>query len=119
VAALTAYLQQGRPHLSTAHAAIDPQAVFLSRAGTRLCSVLVAQAVRTRARRAHLPGRVTTHTLRHSAAVHLLAGGANVREVQEFLGHADLETTAHYTRLVLTDLKRALERCHPRRRMRA
>jgi len=118
VEALTAYLREGRPHFSTADRVIDPHAVFLSRAGTRLCSVLVAKLVRTRARRARLAGRVTTHTLRHSAAVHLLAGGANVRAVQEFLGHADLETTAHYTRLVLTDLKRALAGCHPRRRMR-
>jgi integrase/recombinase XerC len=60
---------------------------------------------------------VTPHTLRHAAAVHLVQGGADLRHVQELLGHARAGTTVLYTRLALEDLKAAHARAHPRSRL--
>ena len=56
------------------------------------------------------------HALRHACATHLLRGGADVRHVQELLGHASLQTTARYTRVDVEDLRQVLDRCHPRER---
>jgi integrase/recombinase XerD len=94
----------------------DPRALFLTRQGTRAIAVSVAAMIRRRARQAQVAGHVTAHTYRHTAAVHLLRGGADVRHVQELLGHASADTTIHYTRLTVDDLKAELARCHPRER---
>lgn len=59
-------------------------------------------------------GRVNPHALRHAAATHLLNGGANLRAIQEFLGHSSLSTTQIYLHLATADLARTIERCHPR-----
>lgn len=116
-AALEVYLRAARDVLSLPLPIVDPQAVFLSRHGTRLSAPLVCLMVSKRARHAGIPFPVTPHTLRHTAGVHLLKGGADVRHIQELLGHTTLTMTAHYTRLVLDDLKEALARCHPRDRL--
>jgi integrase/recombinase XerD len=70
----------------------------------------------TSARTAGIEVRVSPHTLRHGCATHLLQGGANIREVQQLLGHASVETTALYTKVTPTDLARAVEKSHPRER---
>lgn len=117
--ALEDYLARGRSRMPRRHTRPpDPQALFLSRHGTRVIRNSLGQMIRCRAREGGVAGRVTAHTYRHTAAVHLLEGGADVRYVQEFLGHASAETTVRYTRLTLGDLKAALARCHPRERRR-
>lgn len=120
VRALETYLARGRDALRwpLSRRRPDPEALFLTRFGTRAIRVSLAQMVRRRAREAGVAGRVTAHTWRHTAAVHLLKGGADIRQVQEFLGHASAETTTHYTRLTVEDLKSTLARCHPRERRR-
>jgi integrase/recombinase XerD len=112
-AALDRYLREVR------HALVrDPreQAVFLSAIGTRLSAVMLQRQVRQYAKPLGL--RVTPHVLRHSCATHLLRHGADVREIQQLLGHRALETTALYTRVDVSDLAAVLARAHPRERRR-
>lgn len=114
--ALGRYLQEAREEFLVERSVrpTDPGAVFLSQWGTRLSKLLVSRMVRRRAEAARLEGRITTHALRHTAALHLLQGGASIRDVQLFLGHRSLDTTAHYTRLLIDDLKECHRRAHPR-----
>ena len=72
--------------------------------------------MRVNAKAAGLDIRVTPHTLRHGCATHLLQGGADVRHVQQLLGHASVQTTALYTHVVAGDLQKALGKAHPRER---
>jgi integrase/recombinase XerD len=78
-----------------------------------LCTAAVSRVIRQAASRADL-GRVTAHMLRHSFATHLLARGADIRYIQELLGHTCLQTTQIYTRVVPASLKGVYERYHPR-----
>jgi site-specific recombinase XerD len=66
--------------------------------------------------RAGVERHATCHTLRHSAATHLLRGGADIRHIQQLLGHTSLATTERYTRVEISDLKEVLRRAHPRGR---
>lgn len=116
IRAVTRYLERARGHASVQRAGLPSPAVFLSRTGRRFAVQDVEMMVRRRAREADL-GRVTPHALRHTAAVHLLRGGADVRHIQVFLGHACVGTTARYTQLNVEDLRRALDRAHPRSRL--
>jgi site-specific recombinase XerD len=116
-AAISLYLKGGRPELVADRSLREPAALFLSLIGSRLSKDMVQWMLRYRRRRAGLEGRVVPHALRHTAAVHLLLGGADLRHIQELLGHLDLESTAHYTRLDIRDLKKTLARCHPRARL--
>jgi site-specific recombinase XerD len=68
------------------------------------------------AKTAGIEKHVTGHTLRHSAATHLLKGGADIRHIQKLLGHASLQTTERYTRVEVSDLRAVLQRAHPRGR---
>jgi integrase/recombinase XerD len=109
VAALTAYLAEGR------NAAKDGEEfVFLSRSGQPLSRIDLWMLVKKHCRRAGLPHTVSPHTLRHSFATHLLAGGADLRTVQELLGHANIRTTQHYTHVDRKRLKELHRRFHPR-----
>ena len=92
----------------------DPNAVFLNRFGGRLSVRGVQRTVENALARADLTGRATPHTLRHSFATHLLDAGADLRSVQELLGHADLNTTQIYTHVTARKLREAYDDAHPR-----
>jgi len=92
----------------------ETTAVFVNRFGERLASGWVRKLVKKYAREAGLPSTVSPHTFRHSFATHLLDAGADLRVVQELLGHVDLSTTQIYTQLSKKQLKKVYLRAHPR-----
>jgi len=102
-------------HAQLARGAAQP-ALFLNRRGRRLSRIGFWQVIRERARAAGISARVSPHTLRHCFATHLLEGGADLRVVQELLGHADLSTTQVYTRVDSTYLREVHRSFHPRER---
>ncbi len=114
VAALNAYCRRGRPLLLGAHAARPAAQLFLNSRGSRLTRQGLYKIVQGHARSAGLHERMSPHTLRHSFATHLLAGGCDLRSLQEMLGHADLATTQVYTHLSAERLKHAYFGAHPR-----
>jgi integrase/recombinase XerD len=109
--ALEAYLQHERPLLAGIR---QPESLFISRSGRPLTRVFVWSMVKKYARRAGASGEVSPHTLRHSFATHMLAGGAELRALQELLGHASIATTQIYTHVEHSRLKAVHEECHPR-----
>lgn len=88
--------------------------LFLSRSGRPMTRVDIWKLVKRYARRLGLADRVSPHTLRHSFATHLLARGADLRVIQELLGHANIVTTQHYTRVDSSRLKKIHSQFHPR-----
>jgi integrase/recombinase XerD len=88
--------------------------LFLSSRGGRLTRQAAWETVRAAARRAGLSGHISPHTLRHSFATHLLEGGADLRVVQELLGHASINTTQLYTHLTGERIRDVYRRAHPR-----
>jgi integrase/recombinase XerD len=110
--AVEAYLVRARGELAT-HGKGTP-ALFLGARGGRLGRQAAYEVVRQAARRAGLPGTVSPHTLRHSFATHLLTGGADVRVVQELLGHSSVTTTQIYTRVAPEHLREVYATSHPR-----
>src|SRR5205807_3645939 len=112
LAALRTYLSDARPQLVERH----PEApwVFVSRGGRALTREMLWILVKKYARRAGLSAKISPHTLRHSFATHLLAGGADLRTAQELLGHANIRTTQHYTHVEHDRLRNIHHKFHPR-----
>ncbi len=109
--ALGSYLRGGRPTLLGDRLC---SRLFLNRRGEGLTRQGLYKIVQGHARRAGLAERMSPHTLRHTFATHLLAGGCDLRSLQEMLGHADLATTQVYTHLSADRLKDAYFGAHPR-----
>ena len=105
------YAEELRPKLLKPYRPTDR--LLLSHTGRPITRIVVWQVVEKHARRAGLH-EVHPHTLRHSFATHLLAGGADLRVVQELLGHANIKTTQIYTHVDSTKLKEVIEKYHPR-----
>ncbi len=110
--ALRHYLDEQRPKL--VQTAPDSPYVFVSRGGKPLAREMLWMLVKKYAKRAGLTAKVSPHTLRHSFATHLLAGGADLRTVQELLGHASIRTTQIYTHVDQARLKAIHHQFHPR-----
>lgn len=108
--ALEAYLVRGRPALSTGKS----HAVFLNKRGGALSRQSAWTIIKDAASRAGLDKDISPHTLRHSFATHLLEGGADVRTVQELLGHASVTTTQIYTHVTPENLREVWSTAHPR-----
>jgi integrase/recombinase XerC len=113
LAAIDTWLRQGRPLRVATDGSSDP-ALFLGARGRRLDPRSVRRLLDRRVAAAGLPGHLGPHGLRHSAATHLLEGGADLRSVQEMLGHATLATTQIYTHVSIDRLRATYERAHPR-----
>ncbi len=111
VGALRAYLDRGRPVLAGAR---DERHLFVNRRGGGLTRKGLYKIVQRHARAAGLADRMSPHTLRHTFATHLLAGGCDLRSLQEMLGHADIATTQIYTHLSAERLKDVYRDAHPR-----
>jgi integrase/recombinase XerD len=114
VTALDAYLVRARPALAAVGRGTP--ALFLNQRGARLSRQSAWGALQQAATRADLGGHVSPHTLRHSFATHLLDGGADVRVVQELLGHASVTTTQIYTLVSPQRLREVYAGAHPRAR---
>jgi len=112
ISALKIYLQDLRPTLT--QGATDNPWVFVSKGGKRLDREMLWILVKKYVRRAGLNAKVSPHTLRHSFATHLLSGGADLRTVQELLGHANIRTTQHYTHVDRSRLQAVHRHFHPR-----
>ncbi|MCC7493787.1 MAG: tyrosine recombinase [Fimbriimonadaceae bacterium] len=113
-AALQLYLRTGRPALLAAAPAVaEPRALFVGESGRRLTRQRLAQCLATAALTAGITG-LTPHRLRHSCATHLLDREADLRSVQELLGHASLSTTQIYTHVSAARLRAVYDRAHPR-----
>lgn len=109
--ALEIYVRDARPVLLK-----DPSeaALFLTKHGTRVRAKNIQYLVRLHASRAEIPQPLSPHRLRHACATHLLQRGADVRHVQQLLGHASLDSSAIYTQVAPVDLAQAIDRAHPR-----
>jgi integrase/recombinase XerD len=111
IAALQRYLEAGRPKLVTPR---SPAAVFLTKRGTPFAAVTMWLRIKRRVQRAALARNVTPHMLRHSFATHLLEHGADLRVIQELLGHANISTTEVYTHVEGGRLREVHRKFHPR-----
>lgn len=105
------YVRDARPHIEHNK---GEKALFLNRRGERLTRQGFWQILKQYAKQAGLTVPVTPHTLRHSFATHMLSGGADLRAVQELLGHANISTTQVYTHLTTEHIRRSYEKAHPR-----
>jgi integrase/recombinase XerD len=111
VAALNRYIEVGRPKLVTTR---SPANVFLTKRGTPFASVTLWLRIKNRVKRAGVVRNITPHMLRHSFATHLLEHGADLRVIQELLGHANISTTEIYTHVTGDRLRDIHRKFHPR-----
>ncbi len=111
VAALNRFIEAGRPKLVTPK---SPANVFLTKRGTPFAAVTLWLHIKNRVRRAGVERNLTPHMLRHSFATHLLEHGADLRVIQELLGHANISTTEIYTHVTGSRLREIHRKFHPR-----
>ena len=111
IACVEVYLREGRPFLAAPH---SDETVFLNFQGRGLSRMSIWKITQSAAKKANLEKRISPHTLRHSFATHLLEGGANLRDIQELLGHADISTTQIYAHIDTKYLKEIHRTFHPR-----
>ena len=111
--ALDAWLVRGRPTMLAA-ASQASAALLINTRGNRLSRQSAWAVIKTRAEQAGITAEVSPHSLRHSFATHLLDGGADVRVVQELLGHASVTTTQIYTEVTVERLREVYRSAHPR-----
>ncbi|MHC4744643.1 MAG: tyrosine-type recombinase/integrase, partial [Planctomycetota bacterium] len=111
IAAVAEYLRDLRPRLAKQESG---DFLLLSRTGRPLGRIEIWRLVKKYAVRAGMPRNLTVHTLRHCFATHLLAGGADLRSLQEMLGHVDIATTQIYTHVDQERLRRIHKQFHPR-----
>jgi integrase/recombinase XerD len=111
IEAIQRYLEAGRPKLLTPK---SPANLFLNRRGRPFAATTMWNRIKRRVRRAEIGRNVTPHTLRHSFATHLLENGADLRVIQELLGHANISTTEVYTHITASRLRDIHRRFHPR-----
>jgi integrase/recombinase XerD len=111
VGAIEEYITKERGKLVRSR---DTDALFVTRTGRPLTRILIWHLVKKYARRIGLAEQISPHTLRHSFATHMLAGGAEIRALQEMLGHASIRTTQIYTQVEHSRLKSIHSQCHPR-----
>ncbi|MEW6434283.1 MAG: tyrosine recombinase XerC [Myxococcota bacterium] len=114
VEALTAWLARRAELLAKPAKKQDPNAVFLNFRGGRLTTRSVERHLDKYVRQLALSRKLSPHALRHSFATHLLAGGADIRSIQELLGHASLSTTQRYTAVSFEQLQKVYDAAHPR-----
>lgn len=107
---LLEYLELGRPKLIHSETGL----LFLSKTGRKITFGNLGDMIRKYKNKARIETPVTPHTFRHACATHMLKGGADIRYVQELLGHADLSSTQIYTRVAIGDLQEAHRKYHPR-----
>lgn len=112
--ALQAYFARRGELLASPHPGQAPEAIFLNYRGGRLTARSIARHLDKHVLACALARKVSPHALRHSFATHLLAGGADVRSIQELLGHASLSTTQRYTAVSFELLQEVYDRAHPR-----
>ncbi|MFA5308081.1 MAG: site-specific tyrosine recombinase XerD [Dehalococcoidales bacterium] len=110
-AAVKKYVDEDRPKLAHGH---KETALFLNARGDRLTRQGFWQKLKEYAKSAGLSPQISPHTLRHSFATHMLSGGADLRSVQELLGHANISTTQVYTHLTTEEVRRSYDKSHPR-----
>jgi len=115
VLTLEEYLNESRPRLAHGD---EGKALFLNRRGERLTRQGFWQLLKGHAKAAELKEEITPHTLRHSFATHTLSGGADLRSVQELLGHANISTTQVYMHFTSDHVRRTYEKSHPRAKVR-
>ena len=113
IEAIARYTTELRGKLAARNPAL-PEELFLSRSGRALDRIQLWRLVKYYARRAGIDEAISPHSLRHSFATHLLAGGADLRQVQEMLGHASIQTTQIYTHVDHSRLKKVHQQFHPR-----
>jgi integrase/recombinase XerD len=113
VTAVREWLERGRPSLLPQSSRVAPW-VFLSRGGRPLRREAIWELVKKYAVIAGISPSISPHSLRHSFATHMLAGGADLRHVQEMLGHASIATTQIYTHVDQSRLKKVHTQFHPR-----
>jgi integrase/recombinase XerD len=106
------YLREARSKLTDTTQDI----LFVTKSGRKFRSTTLSYLISRYGKRTGLTKSTSPHALRHSCATHLLKGKADIRYIQQILGHASIETTQLYTKVEITDLKQVLKRCHPRER---
>lgn len=109
---LSVYLREARPKLSTPGVSF----LFVTKNGRRFNYTTLSFLMSRYGKKVGLPKTTSPHAIRHTCATHLLKGKADIRQIQELLGHSSVATTQVYTRVEITDLKHVLKRCHPRER---